>query len=151
MKSKAASLFERMNSMTRTVSRKSFLLPVFFFFCFSAFSQEQSSALDSGSEMPSGRLWSVIANLEELERSETVSLEDLQNLRADLAALDELLAASEATSTELQMQVDGALERYETLYRRFEKSQKKLSGWRAAFFGSSGTAVILIILLIVLL
>jgi hypothetical protein len=130
--------------------KSSLLQAFFFFFCFSAFPQEQLLGSDSGSMLPSERLRNIAASLEELERSETVSLEDLTRLKEGLETLEGLLADSEAMLTELQAQVDGVLERYETLWLRYGKQQKSLKAWRAGCLGSSGLTVILITLLILL-
>jgi TolA-binding protein len=130
--------------------KRNFLFPVLFLLCFSAFPQEPLDTSASGSGTPSERLWNIVASLEELERSETLSLEALTTLREDLTALEELLATSESMLNELQMQVDDALQRYEKLYLRYEKQRKQLNGWRAGCLGSSAFSVILIILLCLL-
>jgi septal ring factor EnvC (AmiA/AmiB activator) len=132
------------------MNRRNILLSAFFFWCFSAFAQESSPISASDSETPSGRLRSIAESLEELEKSETVSLADLMSLKEDLTALEELLSTSEAMLTELQTQADDALERYEKLRQRYEKQQQSLSGWRIGCLGSSALTVILIVLLILL-
>jgi hypothetical protein len=88
--------------------------------------------------------------LEELERSETVSLEDLTRLKENLTSLEASLAASEAILTELRTQADGALERYETLWLRYEKQRKSLRVWKGVSIGSSGLTAVLLALLILL-
>jgi hypothetical protein len=88
--------------------------------------------------------------LEALERSETVSPEDLTRLKENLAALETSLAASEAILTELRTQADGALERYETLRLRYEKQRKSLRIWKGVSIGSSGLTAVLLALLILL-
>jgi septal ring factor EnvC (AmiA/AmiB activator) len=133
------------------MSKRGLLVWASFVFCLSVFPQEPLPTLDAGSGTPSKQLWQVIASLEALEQSEMLTLRDLTSLREDLSRLETSLATSEAMLSKLRMQVDDALQRYETLYRRYEKQQKQLNGWRAACFGSSGATVILIILLIVLL
>jgi septal ring factor EnvC (AmiA/AmiB activator) len=130
--------------------KKGFLLPALFFFCFFAFPQEQPSGLEPVFTLPSERLRNIAASLEELEQSETVSLEDLTRLKEDLGTLKDSLANSEAMLTELRTQVDDVLERYEKLWQRYEKQQRSLRAWRTGCLGSSGLTVILIVLLALL-
>ena len=134
--------------------RKSFLAPALFFFCFSVFPQVSPPTSASGSTLPdvppSTRLRNIAASLEELERSETVSLESLTKLKEDLATLEDLLMNSEAMLTELRTQTDSALERYERLWRRYEKQRKSLSAWKIGCLGSSGLTAVLLALLILL-
>jgi septal ring factor EnvC (AmiA/AmiB activator) len=132
------------------MDKRSFLLPAFFFFCFFVFPQEQPYGSVSVSVPPSERLRSIAANLEELERSETASLEDLKKLKKDLETLEDSLANSEAMLTELRTQADSALERYGKLWQQYEKQRKSLKAWKGVSIGSSVFTAALIVLLVLL-
>jgi septal ring factor EnvC (AmiA/AmiB activator) len=130
--------------------KKVLLFWAFFFFCFSVFSQESPRISESGSETPNGRLRNIAESLEELERSETVSREDLTRLQENLTALEASLSASETALAGLRTQVSGALEYYEKLSLQYGKQQRSLKIWKGVSIGSGGFSAVLLVLLILL-